>query len=131
MIPAKFLVDITKAVRGRMNRDITTGEAVAQAVGFRSGRAAEAGRETGDDISASKKRMDAKKDLQRRYIAADPSELPALKREITKHNDQMVTGSSSSSGKPFKLPLTQRVFTSSLDKVRAGKEAKRKALVGD
>lgn len=129
MIPAKFLVDFTKAVRGRMDRDITTGEAVAQAIGFRSGRAAEASREVGDQVTASKKRMDAKKDLQQRYIAAkNQGELAAVKREIEKHNAQMVTNSD---GVTFKLPLTQRVFTASLDKVRAGKEAKRKALVGD
>jgi hypothetical protein len=72
--------------------------------------------------------MEAKKDLQRRYIAADPSELPAIKREVEKHNNQMVTDSS---GATFKMPLTQRVFAASLDKVRAGKEARRKALVGD
>jgi hypothetical protein len=129
MIPAKLLVDFTKAVRGRMSRDITTGEAVAQAIGFRSGRAAEASREVGDQVTASKKRMDAKKDLQQRYIAAtSQSELASIKREIDKHNAQMVTNSD---GVTFKLPLTQRVFTASLDKVRSGKEARRKALVGD
>lgn len=124
LIPVKFMSDFGKAVRGRMDPDVsqpmTRADAVMQAVGFRSRRLAEEGEQTGQKVSASQDREAERKRLQDAYLKARTrGEQTKLKAEIKAHNDAPGT------------TLRQKVFPGALDKIRAERDKKRAELVGD
>jgi hypothetical protein len=120
MLPVKVLSDTAKAARGWTNRDMTTTEAVKQVAGFRSRRLAEEGFQTGAKIADTQKATEEAKALKRRYInAGTKAELMKVKAQITAHNK-----------KTEKMGARQKVFTSSLDRIRAANEAKRRKLMG-
>jgi hypothetical protein len=122
MVPAKFIADTAKAVKGRYNRDITTPEAALQVAGFRSGRMAEEGEKVGEKVAINKKLEDERKQLQRQYLEANTEgERMKIKSRIIAHNNQAKETKNN----------RQMVFVKSLDSIRADKEAKRRALQGD
>src|SRR5215207_2022918 len=85
--PAKFVADTAKAVKGRVNRDLTKTEAVIQALGARSVRAAEEGEVTGGKVAMSRKMEEERKLLTKQYIAAGTQgELIKIKARILTHN---------------------------------------------
>lgn len=133
MLPIAFLSNIAKAVRGRVNRDITDTEAVMQAVGFRSGRMAEQGEKIGADIAQSKKLDKEASLLKRQYIEAGPRGLAAIRQRIDEHNRaveeiQKARAAERVDGKPSNKG---KVYTKGLDAIRKDKDAKRAVLQGD
>lgn len=128
MLPLKFAQDTAKAIHKYGKGDINKAEAVGQALGFRSGRMAEEGAETGDRIKASQKADKDRKELTQRYIEADAGELPAIRKEIDAHNKRTLKDEN---GKEFPLPQRLRVHPKGLDAARVSKDIRRKKLRGE
>jgi hypothetical protein len=117
MIPNKFVSDVAKAAKGARTGDITAGEAISQAVGFRTGRMAEEGEKIGASIARQKQLEERKKQLSRAYINAETKgELAKIKAQIIAHN------------KTKGVEMKQKVFTGGLDNVRRKNEERRRAI---
>jgi polyhydroxyalkanoate synthesis regulator phasin len=121
-VPAKIVADIAKAVKGYTDRDLNEGDAVIQALGARSVRAANEGETKGEAIATNKKLEEERKALTRQYInATSQGELLKLKARILAHNAQ---------AKETNHPR-QSVGTKGLDAIRAKEKARRDKIQGE
>ena len=110
-IPVKFIADIIKAKDQYDEGKITRREQVMNALGARSGRQAEEGREIGNKVRA-KQAMEARRDqLRKEYLnpKATPGQLAVTKAKIAAFNKEA----------PFNLRI------GGLDKVREIQRAKK------
>jgi hypothetical protein len=121
-VPAKIVADIAKAVKGYTDRDLTETDAVIQALGARSVRAANEGETKGEAIATNKKLEEERKALTRQYInATSQGELLKIKARILAHNAQ---------AKETNHPR-QSVGTKGLDAIRAKEKARRDKIQGE
>jgi hypothetical protein len=123
-IPAKFIADTAKAVKGvtSQGKPISNVEAAMQVVGLRSGRLAEEGEQIGAKIDVSKKLEAERKQLGRDYTeASSQGELLRIKSRIIAHNARAKeTGN-----------MRQMVYLKTLDRVRTENADKRRRIRGD
>jgi hypothetical protein len=106
MIPFKMVSDLSKSI-GRYNEGKQTAVEIGlNTFGVRTGRQAEAGRETGNRIREARDRDDRRKELTRQYLrSTSGAERLRLRRTIKEFNED--------------VPLRYKIFPNGLDKVRA------------
>jgi hypothetical protein len=106
MIPFKMVSDLSKSV-GRYNEGKQTAVEIGlNTFGVRTGRQAEAGRETGNRIREARERDDRRKELTRQYLrSTSGAERLRLRKVIKEFNED--------------VPLRYKIFPNGLDKVRA------------
>lgn len=112
LVPIKTLSDLVKAANRYSEGKTTAYEVGLNAFGFKSGRQAEASRDTGNKIRARSDIESRRKKLEKAYLGArTKGEQIKIKAQIVEHNKT--------------APLRLKVFPGALDKVRERLAAER------
>jgi hypothetical protein len=131
MIPNKFVSDTAKAVAGRFDptvrNPLSSYDAVQQAIGFRTGNAAERKRVEDDKFITSKQLTNDAKELRKEYLGARTAgaRLKAQVR-IVEFNKRADTYNK---GLPKSQKPMMKIGIPGLEKIRKDKDAAREAVL--